>query len=169
MTRPTPMAFDACLGADIRLPCLSMIEHANGDLKVQTVHRFHNLSAAMALCLQQHPGPVAPQELTNGDLMMQAGTISKRARSVPRPSRPAIAPRTLACRLVRWRPLPLAASLSVRLSRGTSGARSASSRNRLQIFARAGIQSFASRTSTRTQHWRRGGRQTRTSGIGGTG
>ena len=69
------MAFDVCLGADIRLPCLSMIEHANGDLKVQTVHRFHNLSAAMALCLQQHPGPVAPQELMNGDLLMQAGAV----------------------------------------------------------------------------------------------
>ena len=63
------------LGAYSRRPFLSMVEHANKDMQVRTVHKFQNLSAAMALCLQQHAGPVAPQELINGDLMLQAGAV----------------------------------------------------------------------------------------------
>ena len=50
-----------------------MVEHAVDGLKFERVHTFHNLSAAMAACLSNSAGPIAPQMLVNGDLNIQAG------------------------------------------------------------------------------------------------
>jgi hypothetical protein len=63
------------LGADSRRSGYSMLEHANKDMEHQTVHKFKNFSGAMALCVLQQAGPVTPQELINGDLVMQASVV----------------------------------------------------------------------------------------------